>query len=357
MTSAVDVLVPVHSAHRPVARLARSVLRTTVPIRLLVVAHNVDPAEIESALGEHLADDRVTVLPFEDGIPSPAGPLRYALERLQSPFFMKIDSDDYLADGAIESWTATQRRFDADIVIPTMRMAGTPRNFPTPPRRPFRIRLDPVRDRLAYRTSTMGLIRADLAEKAIPTPGLGTAEDLAPGLRLWFSGTRIVRADPRRPYLVASDARDRVTEVAWPMAEALGFAAPLADDEDFWATLDASARVSIVAKLLRVQVFPSLASRSRVELTADDVAFVCAAARRLSGLAPGVGRVLSRNDADLFGELLSRSADPDRLRQLAARSSRHFSAGGLATSRIHDGLRRDAPARYLGASLLARYRR
>jgi hypothetical protein len=356
MTSVVDVVVPVHSPHRPVARLAASVLRTSVPIRLVVVAHNVDPAAIESALGAHASDDRVTVLPFEDGIPSPAGPLRHALERLASPFFMKIDSDDYLADGAIESWTATQRRFNADIVIPTMRMAGTPRNFPTPPRRPFRTRLDPVRDRLAYRTSTMGLIRSELAGKAIPTSGLGTAEDLVPGLRLWFSGSRIVRGDVRHPYLVASDAQDRVTEVAWPLAHELGFAAPLAA-EDFWSGLDAAARVSVVAKLLRVQVFPALARPSRANLVPADVDVVAGAARLLSELAPGVERVLSRNDSELLHELLASIPDPDRLRALGIRSSHHFSAGGLTTARLGDALRSDAPMRYLGASLLARYRR
>lgn len=356
MTSTVDVLVPVHTPQRPIARLARSVLSTKVPVRLVVVAHNVDPSLIESALGAHAADDRVSVLPFEDGIPSPAGPLRHALEHLESPFFMKVDSDDYLADGAIESWAATQQRFDADIVIPTMRMAGTPRNFPTPPRRPFRTVLDPVRDRLAYRTSTMGLFRSSLADKAVPTPGLRTAEDLIPSLRLWFSSGRIVSADVRHPYLVASDADNRVTEVAWTMAEELAFAAPLVED-GLWAGLDQRARVSVVAKLLRVQVFPSLARRSARELDAADAATAAVVAHRLSALAPDVAGVLSRNDSALLDELLAKAPDVGRLQRLAMRSPAHGSVGGLATPRIRDGLRTDAPARYLGASVLARYRR
>jgi hypothetical protein len=356
MTSAVDVLVPVHTPERPIARLARSVLATSAPVRLVVVAHNVDPSLIEAALGEYRADARVTVLPFEDGIPSPAGPLRHALEHLGSPFFMKVDSDDYLAEGAIESWTAVQQRFDADIVIPTMRMVGTPRNFPTPPRRPFRTVLDPVHDRLAYRTSTMGLFRSTLAEKAVPTPGLRTAEDLIPSLRLWFSGARIVRSDTRHPYLVASDAGNRVTEAAWTLGEELAFVSPLVEDR-LWDPLDARARVSIVAKLLRVQLFPSLARRSGAGFGPTEVELAAGAARRLSDLAPEVRRVLSRNHAALLDELLAGSPDAGRLRTLAAHSLAHGSLGALATSRIRDGLRADAPARYLGASLLARYRR
>ncbi|WP_348788903.1 glycosyltransferase family A protein [Leifsonia sp. NPDC080035] len=356
MTPTVDVLVPVHSVHRPVARLARSVLQTSVPIRLVVVAHNVDPSQIEAALGEHRADPRVSVLAFEDGIPSPAGPLRHALERLESPFFMKIDSDDYLADGAIESWTRTQRAHDADIVIPTMRMVGTPRNFPTPPRRPFRTRLDPARDRLAYRTSTMGLIRSELAEKAIPTPGLGTAEDLIPGLRLWFSGGRIVAADARHPYMVAPDALDRVTEVAWPMEQELGFAAAL-PGESFWAGLDDAARIGIAAKLFRVQLVAALGREARSRLTAEDIRVARDAVRVFEELAPGFARVLSRDDARLLAELVSADADPVALADLARRSRAHLSVGGLLTPRLGDVLRRDAPLRYLGASVLARYRR
>jgi hypothetical protein len=356
MTRSVDVLVPVHSAQRPVARLAESVLKTTVPVRLIVVAHNVDPASIEAALGRHLNDDRVTVVPFSDGIPSPAGPLRFALENLESPFFMKIDSDDYLADGAIESWMNTQRRFDADIVLPTMRMAGTPRNFPTPPRRPFRTTLDPVRDRLAYRTSTMGLIRSELAHEAIPVPALETAEDLAPALRLWFTGARIVAAETRHSYMVASDAGDRVTQERRSIAAELAFVAPLID-EDFWGGLASDARLSIIAKILRVQVFGALAKRADREPSATELEFVSGAVRSLTGLAPQVWRALSRDDSRLVHELLSDAPRGARVRDLAVRASRHVMPSGLVTARLGDSLRRDAPLRYLGASLLARYRR
>ncbi|GAA0432328.1 glycosyltransferase [Leifsonia naganoensis] len=356
MTSSVDVLVPVHSAQRPIARLAASVLGTSVPIRLVVVAHDVDASAIRTALGEHAEDPRVQVLAFQDGVRSPAGPLRFALKRLESPFFMKIDSDDFLADGAIESWMRTQRRYDADIVLPSMRMVGTRRDFPTPPRRPFRTRLDPVRDRLAYRTSTMGLIRAELARDAYPEPGLRTAEDLAPGLRLWFSDARIVAADPRYAYMVAPDAGDRVTLEQRPLADDLAFIEPLVR-EPFWARLDQDARVGIVAKLLRVQVIGALAGRADRHLTASEVAFAGTAARALVALAPRVGRVLSRDEATLFREVLAGAGDESRITRLASRASRHLSLGGLVTPGILDSVRRDAPVRYLGASVLARYRR
>lgn len=356
MTSTVDVLVPVHSPERPVGRLAASVLRTAAPIRLVVVAHNVDSALIEQALGAHRRDPRVTVLPFSDGVHSPAGPLQYALERLESPFFMKIDSDDYLSQGAIESWLATQRRFAADIVIPTMTMAGTARHFPTPPRRPFRRRLDPVRDRLAYRTSTMGLIRSELADKAMPQPGLETAEDLAPGLRLWFSCSRIVAGDARHPYVVSPDAVDRVTLEPRPLARELAFIAPLAA-EPLWGRLGPDARTSIVAKLFRVQIVGALSKRLDRPLSGSEVSFLVDATSSLIALAPDTERVLSRDDAALLRALLNPTGDGARIRELAARSSRHLSLGGLSTTALHDNGRRDAPLRYLAASVLARYRR
>jgi hypothetical protein len=356
MTSTVDVLVPVHSPQRPIARLASTVLRTSTPIRLVVVAHDVDGGLIEAALGEHSTDPRVLVLPFSDGVRSPAGPLQHALQRLESPFFMKIDSDDYLSHGAIESWLATQRRFGADIVMPTMTMAGTPRHFPTPPQRPFRRRLDPVRDRLAYRTSTMGLIRSELAATAMPQPGLETAEDLAPGLRLWFSGASIVSGDARHPYVVSPDATDRVTLEPRPIADELGFVAPLVL-EPFWSGLPTDARVGIVAKLFRVQVVGALAKRGDRPLAASELEFVSAAVASLVALAPTVQRVLSREDAALLHALQQQTTEPADILRLSARSARHLTPGGLATTALADNARRDAPIRYLAASVLARYRR
>jgi len=354
--SSVDVLVPVHSPQRPIGRLASTVLRTSVPIRLVLIAHDVGEDAIRRALGEHGTDSRVAVLPFADGVRSPAGPLRYALERLESPFFMKIDSDDYLSIGAIESWVGAQRRFDADIVMPTMTMAGTPRHFPTPPQRPFRRRLDPVRDRLAYRTSTMGLIRSELASTAMPQPALQTAEDLAPGLRLWFSGARIVAADPRHPYVVSPDAVDRVTLEQRPIQDELAFIAPLLD-EQLWSEIGIAARESVVVKLFRVQVVGALVKRAGRLLIQTELDFIASAVASLVGLAPSVARVLSRDDARLLHALQSRQTSAAEIQTLTARSARHLSPGGLMTASLADIARREAPLRYLAASTLARYRR
>lgn len=53
----VDVTIAVHTETRPIARAVGSVLDHTVsPVRLIVVAHNIDAAVICAGLGSYAAD-------------------------------------------------------------------------------------------------------------------------------------------------------------------------------------------------------------------------------------------------------------------------------------------------------------
>lgn len=72
----------------------------------------------------------------------------------------------------------------------------------TPPARPRRRhRLDPVRDRLAYRSAPLGLLRRATIERLglrFPT-GLSTGEDLPFTTRLWTAGPVCRRPPPVPP--------------------------------------------------------------------------------------------------------------------------------------------------------------
>lgn len=353
MNSSVDVLVPIHSETRPLARLISSVLSgTEASVRVLVIAHNIAEERIAAAAGRWLGDARVDILPFADGVKSPAGPLAFALTQVTAPFFTKIDSDDHLAPAAIDGWLARQERTSADIVLPVMRYEDAAASFPTPPTRPGRrSRLDPVRDRLAYRSSTMGLIRSDLAALAVPTAGLSTGEDIAPSLRLWFSGARISRAGAAARYVVGGAAGDRVTAEDRSLGDELAFLAPLAAEE-WLSALPADARRSIALKLARVQLFDAVARRSDRAWSDSEAGAAVAAVAALSQISGDYTQLLSRIDSEIVRRIASDDT-LDEVRKLVGLRRRYLTPPALATARARDILRRDAPLRFLAASVLA----
>ncbi|WP_091034001.1 glycosyltransferase family A protein [Microbacterium oxydans] len=348
----VDVLVPVHSASRPVRRLAQSVLEhTNVPVRLLVVAHNIEEHRIRAALGPYAEDARVEVVGFRDGIPSPAGPMNFALDRVRAPWFTKIDSDDRLSPGALDGWVRRAEERGADAVLPAMLIPAVGEGFPTPPRRPGRVVLDPVRDRLSYRTSTMGLFSAALREHARPVEGLETGEDIAPSIRLWFGARTVVAAADGDAYLVGDDAVDRVTESARTLATELAFA-PLLVAEDTWGGLGEMARAAVTRKLIRVHVLGALGRR---ELDATAVSDAASALETLLRSAPSALSSLSRLDGELIDRLRA-NAPVEDVATLVERRRRYAQPRAMLTPSLHRTLDRDAPLRFLSASLLAQRR-
>ncbi|MFF2493080.1 glycosyltransferase [Agromyces sp. NPDC058064] len=350
----IEVIVPVHTPTRPIRRLAASVLQgSECDVRLRVIAHNTDPAGIRAALHEHADDPRVEVTAFDDGVHSPAGPLAFALADVSAPWFTKIDSDDHLARGALDSWLATAHRHRADVVMPRMVQEPSGVDFPTPPRRMLRTMLEPAKDRLAYRTSTMGLLASGLAPLAVPVAGLETGEDIAPSLRLWFESGRIAMADRGFPYIVGEGAGDRVTAAPRPMRAELAFVGPLTL-EGFWGRLSEAEKTSIVAKLIRVQLFGA-AGRSGGYWADETVEAVREALPILLQLAPRVSVVLSRVDSDLVGELMSAAPERGVIDRLVTERRRYLGVRPLTTRPYRRTLARDAPLRFLAASFAARH--
>lgn len=346
----IDVVVPVHDVRRPLARLLRSVLTgTRADVRVIVVCHDIEPDDVRTVLArdETLAGDlRIELVGLRDGVRSPAGPLARGLELVRARYFTKIDSDDSLAPGALDAWLAIARRTGAHAVMPVMDWPGS---VPTPPLRPLSLRagarLDPVADRLAYRTSTMGLLARSLRSHAIPTPGLATGEDIVPGLRVWFSGARIVWGGPGAAYRVHDDGVDRATAGDFSrlgVAERLGFVGPLATDPVLLG-LGAHERAAIAAKVLRVQVFGTAAGLDG-DAAAGDVEQLRSAAERLMSFGDAAG-ALSRGDARLLRLLLDPGADAATVGEAARARARRLDPRNLLPARAGALLRPDGTPR------------
>lgn len=359
----VDVVVAVHTTERPVDRAVRSVLATRAPVRVTVVCHGVPAEKIADRLGSlpELARSRgheVRLVEHEDGVRSPAGPFNKGLDLAEAEFVALLGSDDRLERGALDSWLALAQ--DADVVVPRLAYArpdGSVREVvPTPPARPGRRRrLDPVRDRLAYRSAPLGLVRRQVLERLglRHVEGVPVGEDLELSTRLWFEGGRVA-FDRRGPaYLVGEDAGDRVTFAGRPVAEDLAWLPPFLSAGWFGA-LPLEARRAIAVKVLRIHVFGAVHYRPGAWRHGER-----ADLERLTRLvleaAPGCERVLSRAERDLLDAVLDPSVPVDRLAALSARRRRHGAPATLLTRDLRQMLAREAPLRLMTASVLARY--
>ncbi|WP_454295700.1 glycosyltransferase family 2 protein [Salana multivorans] len=350
-TPAVDLVIAVHRYDRQIERAVRSVLQgTRAAVRVTVVCHNLAREPILRALGEWAGSPSVRVVELHDGVRSPSGPFNCGLDLASAPFVSIMGSDDELESGAVDAWLDKAAREGADVVIPHIRLLG--RGWvPTPPRRPWARRLDPLRDRLCYRTAPLGLMSRTLIDPLRFTPGLRTGEDVLFSTRLWFAASHVVIADRGADYLVHSDGPDRVTTAQHNLAqelaylpEVLRFAQGLANEAE---------RTAVVVKLLRVHVFGAvLKSAGQRPWTVSERRFLSLATLACRAIAPGAVDVLSRTEGRLLRALIAQRP-PEELLVLAQLRSRP-SPGALIPDRLSHVLAREAPLRFGGASVLAR---
>lgn len=300
----VDVIIPVHTDERPIARAVASVLHsTTADVRVNVVCHNVEVGRIARALGLWAGDPRVRLLEHRDEAPSPAGPVNAGYRSATAEFTALLDSDDVYETGAIDAWLAVQRRDDADVVIQPLRHADG-RSPRTPPLRPGRRkRLNGVKDRLAYRTRQHGLVRRSSFPGLAMTPGLRTGEDVVQGARIWYSPARISYARGAPAYVIHTDRGDRTSARAKPAAESLAFL----DDvlgEGFLSRLSAEQRESFAVKLLRTHIMDVLSASIAMHATERDMPALSQAVQRITDVAPTAMAILSRREARIVRALL-----------------------------------------------------
>ena len=369
-TPVIDVIIAVHDARRPIARAVSSALRAAespkgeapVAVRVSVIAHGLDPQLIRERLadapgsldtGTLDTDARVRILPFTDGIASPAGPFNAGLDAADAEWVSVMGSDDELEPGALHAWLAAGRAANAVAVIPPLRHAPG-RAVPTPPVRPRRrIRRDPVRDRLAYRTAPLGLLRRDACTALRMTVGLPSGEDLEFGLSLWFAGAPITYAVGAPAYLIHSDAVERVTLTARPIADDMVPLAALRASGLFAARTPAERR-AIVIKLIRIHIFGAVANRPDASTwTAADHAALRAETAALLALAPTADRVFSLVDRTLLDTIASASATPADLITLANKRRARVHPANLITRDLRGLFDREGPLRFAAASVLA----
>lgn len=296
----VDVIIPVHSSTRPVARAVSSVLEHTIaPVRVIVVAHNTDLAGIRAALNGYDAHPAVDLHSCTDGISSPAGPRNVGIEISRSQYLSFLDSDDTFSPGAIDSWLALAAAAPggAEVVLSRIAAADTERGDPFPPTRLGRQHsLHPVKDRLAYRSAPFGLISRKRMGTLRFSPGLRSGEDLEFATRLWFSGARISYDRTGPAYLVGSDAADRVTAARRSVAEDFSFLDSF-NRSDWFTALSGRERRAIGVKIFRLHFFDAVLARlNSAEGLDPHRAPLARIVAEIDRAAPGAKSFLSRRD-------------------------------------------------------------
>ncbi|MCE7482859.1 glycosyltransferase [Microbacterium profundi] len=348
----VDVTIAVHSATRPVRRAVSSVLNgTTALVRVIVVAHNIDPAIIRNNLGDLATDARVCLLELQDGIRSPAGPMNLGFANSTAPFIALLGSDDEFAPGALDSWLRVQRETGASAVIPKIAIVGR-HNNPLPPLRDGRRarRLDAAKDRLAYRSAPLGLIDRDRFGHLRFAEGLSTGEDIALTAELWFRGRNLAADIDGPSYVGHEDEKDRVTFTPRPVHEDFAFLAGL-EDAAWFRRLSGRARTAVVVKLLRIQFLSAIGVRAtNAEELVTHQPELRTALGRLERLAPRALRLLSRVDHRIIAEAFSAAPDIERIKVLANDRWNQRSFGALLTPNPLYSLHRQAMVRLFFAA-------
>lgn len=351
----VDLIIAVHTPQRAIERAVASVLSGTVaPVRVTVVCHGVDPARIAERLGDLMDDPRLRLLPFSDGIPSPTGPFNHGLDAATAPFTAILGSDDELLPGAIDSWLAVQRRYSADVVIPRVGLAEGPSSLRTPPTRPFRSRdLDGTKDRLAYRTQQLGLVSRTRFPDLRLTPGLTTGEDIEYGLRLWFSGARIVFDRTGPAYWGHQDATDRISVSRKSVADDFRFL-DAAIDPAWVATLSPAARQSIAVKLFRAHLLEAVRSRflTGEPPAPDERESLGAVTRRIVAVAPEMLGIVSIIDRRLLTAVMDAGSSPEAIAELLRTRAVRWHPANLVSASPARLLHREAPLRFFAALTL-----
>lgn len=317
----VDIVIGVHDLTRPIRRAVASVLEGSPSPRVsvIVVCHGIDEVQVLDKLSG-LPTDRLRVVEFSDGLKRPTGPYNHGMAISTSSYVMVMGSDDFLEPGAALQWLAHVDTTGCDVLIAPLRhQSGAP--IPAPLARIGRsARLDPVRDRLFYRTAPLGLIRRSALDRLglRYVDGLSTGADMAMGVGLWTGGLRI---DYRRnvpAYVVGADAETRVTTRVMPVETALGATNDTLDRVQRRG-LSARVMVALCIKLLRIHVLGAMIARpGAIDWTADDLQALRATTERVVTVSTRVVRPFSIADRQLIRAALDPAATPQSIADAVA---------------------------------------
>lgn len=342
----VDIVVATHSASRPAHRAALSALQGVgedglLPgghrVRVTLACHELDPAPVRARVEEALARDRAThraahvrYLEVLDGLGSPSGPFNAGIAAADGRYVAIVGSDDWFAPGAMDAWVDRADALGSGWLVPRLETQGG-QHIATPRVRPGRTEdLDLVRDRLAYRTAPLGLLRRSaLAEQGLLpgdgsgplTPGMRTGGDVELGLRLAAGQTRIDYGLDLPPYVIGTSGADRITETVRPLASELRPFAALVR-RPWLHELDDDARRALAVKILRIHVLAAVRRRDQPGLWhAGEAEVLRTLVQSYLELAPGVGRALHRADEALVHDVLAARDESDLAEASACRGA------------------------------------
>lgn len=344
-----DIVIAVHQLNRPIKRAVLSALAAGEPgqVRVIVVGHGLEVDDVRHLLAG-CPVEQVTVVRHVDGIRSAAGPFNAGLKLAQAEFVGVMGSDDMLEPGAIAAWVGQAEAHSADAILAPLKfqsgqLVRTPRI-----RGNRRAVLDPVRDRVAYRTAPLGLLRrATLEHQGLAfTEGLATGEDVSFSLRLWFGGNRISMGRRGRHYIIGEDAQERVTNVLLPLRQE--FAAFFGVVKDPWfAGLPLAQRRAIAVKIARIHVIPALSRRGTAwDWQGPDGAVVQEILAGLQAAAPRFSTALSRAEESLLDATPKMPGDSSGFVSALESFERASSLDRLLTRRLRDNLLVESNARY-----------
>lgn len=262
----IEVIVPVHTPTRPIARAVGSVLAAnSTRIHVTVVCHGVQPALIAQELGEASLDPRVRLVSLTDGIPSPAGPLNEGVRVSTGSYLTFLGSDDAFAEGALPAWETELAGFP-DILIGQLVTETGGRILAPAPRIGRFHGLNVFRDMLNYRSAPVAALFARELLVGDSSPrfleGARTGEDLGLGIVLWNTAQDIRYSQCTVGYYGYESGDDRVTHAPLPPNE---IQAPVRAAVQLPALegLPRRNRQAIAVKLLRHQVLYWLQAADR----------------------------------------------------------------------------------------------
>lgn len=355
------VIIPCHDPQRPIRRAVCSALKSA-GTRVLVIAHNTDTAAMKRAVGtvDGLSSigseaSRVEVIGFSDGVNSPAGPFNYGLDIAKTIFVARLDSDDVLETGAVDSWRKLALRWKADMVLTRLHRGQSQAPIHAPAVRPWLYGVaDPVQDRLFYRNAPLGLIRLSRVRELQlhMTEELSVGEDIAFSTQLYASSRVVVQR--RGPgYLVGEDADNRVTEIPRPIDKQLQHITDLLN-RNFISGLEATTRESIAIKTLRILIFGVLDTREKSWWSPRSREALAEYAQAVMDFAPGCEQVFSRADTALLDAILNPSISVDIMYSRAQARRKFFTPQALIPAYPKGWWHREGPLRFDVASFLVR---
>ncbi|GAA2235026.1 hypothetical protein GCM10010401_03610 [Rarobacter faecitabidus] len=304
----IDFVIAAHDPRRRVDRAVASVLAadSTANVRLTLVLHNQPRSAFAGQIGQYADDSRLRIVEFHDESRSPAGPFNHGISLASGEYFGIMGSDDFLEPGALEAWASLARAHRPDYLMASLRdQDGAV--WREPLLRPGRRRgLDPVRDRLNYRTAPLGLISTRFyRDRHLQlTPGFASGEDIEAGLAVINLG-RVDSALGAPSYVVGKDAPERVTHAQRGYGEEI---APLARlrEVEWLAALPPRRKTAIAVKLWRLSVVARVAvRRTESDWPQPDVAALQAFAQWLAEFAPDAVPCLARVEIQIVRGALS----------------------------------------------------